>query len=594
MNQLSQEMQKVYDAQIVATKQCSDYYFAGGQLAQFDSVVTSPEKMPDALKAIYDNLGSEWIEKIDKAVHLGIEAYKARNGGDLPSASVMASAIQAGANIAKRVEDGNFAKGLFDSVKQATEQAGFDDVTNGQYEQSSIVPALTVVTIANVIANSLPLVSLLPNPQGSVRIPVVAVRYTTDSTFGAMKAGEYLDGATAAQQYVEGRFSYALSNNGSGTEYSVVARTVYKDVVARTPDENARLLPFLAGNVSIRINGLEVAHTRGEHNLSVVKGKIAALIKRSVTIAETEYTVTKAEVNIDESKITVTLDKELPEGAVMTVSLVTNYDAKDETTKNYKLQPVGVSLEPYYEVLQSVPIHARIEISANTQNQLANELGLGFVGAALATIQGKIYLEQNVRLLKEAKERAIFAGRTYTFDVSRSVAGNLTQAVNTTGDLIGEIMKFVELAKQKIQQASGGVTTKFDMYVGNKGAVFFKQLSADNFRQTGATASFGEIVRIGTLKDGTDVYQTPNEQGVITEGDTTAQVFLLGRGNEPARNPFVGTITMPMTIREAKPDGRTVVFYTQGQMAAEINPLDRYADQSAVINMINLQALDAK
>ncbi|MGS4228106.1 hypothetical protein ACOAMD_19765, partial [Acinetobacter baumannii] len=72
---------------------------------------------------------------------------------------------------------------------------------------------------------------------------------------------EYLDGANASKPYVEGRFRFALSNGGAGTTYTVTARTGYEDFKAKTPDAKASLLPFIAGNVSIKINGKEVAHT---------------------------------------------------------------------------------------------------------------------------------------------------------------------------------------------------------------------------------------------------------------------------------------------------------------------------------------------
>ncbi|ENV14248.1 hypothetical protein F965_00491 [Acinetobacter schindleri NIPH 900] len=573
---LSQETQKTYDAQVASINHCANYYFNNkGEVTGFDSVATVPNERPAVLQDIFDSIDSQYHSKIDAAVRMGVSAYQARNGGELPDASLIASALYAGAEVAK--SDGKAF-------------AGFDDISNGAYEQAAVVPAMTVVTIANVIASALPMVAMLPNPTSSARVPVVAVRYTTDSTFAGMEKGDYLDGEGAGKPYAEGRFRFALVA-GENKSYSVTARTAYADFKAKTPDANAPLLPFLAGNVSVRINGKEVAHSRGDRNLGVQSGTIAlTATNRKAIIGGAEYKVVDSAVNLDTKAISVTLNNALPEGAVIEVYLVADFDAKD-ANKNHILNPVGVSLAPEYDEIQSVPFVNQITVSFNVQNQIANELGFGFIGSALASMQGKVFLEQNIRLLSEGKERAVYNGRNQTFDVSRGATGNLTAAYNTTGDLIGEVFKFINLAMVQIRQATGGSTVKFDLFVGDKGAVFFSQLPAEKFKSTGLTASYGEIVRIGTLSNGVDVYHSPTAQGVLDETATTAELMLVGRGAEPARNPFVGSITQAPTIREAHKDTREAQFGLHGQMAAELNPIDRYADQVAVITMTNLASI---
>ncbi|GAA5003339.1 hypothetical protein GCM10023206_06950 [Acinetobacter puyangensis] len=590
MGALSNEAQQHFDAQSQAIATCAKYYFSNGQVAGFDSISVEPSARPEPLQAIFDSIEEKYQAKIDDAVRMGIEAYQSRNGGELPHPSVIASALSAG----KSVAEGKYNQAMFDGLAQ------FDDISNGSYEQAAVVPAMTVVTIANVIANSLPIVAMLPNPTNSVRVPVVAVRYMTDSAFGAMAQGDYLDGANAALPYAEGRFAFALTaESATPNVYAVTARTTYEDFTAKTPNENGDLLPFLSGNVSLRVNGRELAHTRGDQNLSVAKGSVSATIKRpEIEIAGTTFTLNAVSVNIDTRTITATFDQALPANTAIEVHLVADFDAKDGS-KKHLLNPVGVSLEPEYDLIQSVPVVNHINVSYNTNNQMANELGVGFVGAALAAMQGKYFLEQNVRLLKEAKDRAKYtsgdgaAKRIFTFDASRGATGNLTAAMNTTADLIREILKFIQFAKLKIRQASGGATVRFGLYVGDLGAVFFNQLDSSVFTKTGATASWGEIVRIGTLNDGTDVYHTPTAQGVVIEGVNAAEIMLVGNGNEPARNPMVGTITQPPIFREAKPDTRDIQFGLHAQMAAELNPLERYADQVALIEMINLPALGA-
>ncbi|RDF61078.1 hypothetical protein DV997_21495, partial [Acinetobacter baumannii] len=88
------------------------------------------------------------------------------------------------------------------------------------------------------------------------------------------------------------------------------------------------------------------------------------------------------------------------------------------------------------------PIMARVTASTLFQSQLTNELKLGFLGQALAIVQGKIFLEQTVRLLGEAKDLAEYSAREVTFDASRGWTGNLEAAFNISGDLFGAVNKF--------------------------------------------------------------------------------------------------------------------------------------------------------
>lgn len=583
MTVLSPEIEKAYKEQQDQIAQCANYYYGGfnaTEIAQFDSIAINPESRPDLVKSLFDSIGESGQANIDTAVRWGIEQYQARNGGELPHPSVIASALGAGLQASKINAD---------SLSKAID--GFDSINNLQYEQASIVPALTVATIANVIAYALPIFALIPNNNQSVKVPLVAMRFITDSAFGAMAAGDYLDGENAAKPYAEGRFRFAMVK-GVGNTYSVVAHTCYDDFKAKTPNTATPLLPFWSGLVSVKINGMEVGHTRDDRLLSVDKGQISLIPnQKGVKVGDTVYKVTASNINLDNSSISVTLDGALPNGASIEVALVANFEARD-ANKKFKLNPVGVSVEAEYDSLVAAPFSMRVNASYSTQSQLANELNLGFVGAALSIMQGKFFLEQTVRLLKEIRERAILNGRGY-FDMSRGVTGNLSAVANTTGDLFAEVLKVIKKGKRRIRRASGGATTSFDLYVGDNGEIFFTTLSADKFTPTGVSSTYGEIVRIGTLADGTDVYHTPNAQGVIEESDDnkTFEMLLLGKGNEPVRNPLVGHIPNPPVVREAFADTRELVMDIHGKMAAELNPLERYADQCALLQVVNAPAI---
>lgn len=578
--EMNKETQEHNLAILASVNECRNYFYSNkNEIAQFDSIGTEQNSRPKVLNALFDSIGDEkYHSKVDKAIQWGIESYQHKNGGELPHPSVIASAITAGTTIAQKTDE--------------TTVSGFDDVSNLNYEQASIVPALTVVTIANVIANALPMVAMIPNVNNSVRIPVVAIRLSTDSNFGAMKKGEYLDGDKAGMPYAEGRFKFALTSTDQKT-YNVVAHTLYADYAKRTPDTDSPILPFLGANVSIRINGKEVGTTRTDRSASVMSGTIQAHSnQKTATIAGKTYSLTASSINLDNGEISATFSDALPATAVVEVALVADFDKKDTKGKDYLIDPVGVSFAPSYDDIQAVPSAQQIHLNFNVQNQLANELGFGFLATALASIQGKMFLEQNIRLLGDCKDRAVYNRRQSTFDITRGVAGGLTAAYNTTTDMMGELFKFINKAKLKIRQASGGSTVRFDAFVGDSGLVFINQLSRDKFTPTGLSASYGEIVRIGTLSDGTDVYHTPTSQGLIVEGDTSTEMLIVGRGSEPVRNPMIGCMVVPPTIRQAGKDTREVLLGVHTEMAADLNPLDRYADQCAVIKIVNLQNLD--
>ncbi|RSN83376.1 hypothetical protein EA770_07215 [Acinetobacter baumannii] len=586
MFDLPDQQSNQYQAQVSAVNQCQNYFYQQGETTGFDSAQGMPETKPMALNNILNLVGFDSAGDIDNAIKVGISQYQYCHGGELPHASVLATALDAGLAMAKAVDK------YTDTQKQSLLklESGFDDVSNTHQESVSIVPAMTVATIATVIAYAAPIIAYIPNNNGSNEVPIVAARFVTDRAFGAMNKGDYLDGVNASKPYSEGRFRFALSNGGNGAVYSVVARTQYEDFAAKTPKATAPLLPFIGGNISIRINGKEVAHTRNRSK-SKLAGQISAIAEKKAVIAGTEYTVAGSAINLDTSEISVTLNQALPAGAKLEVFLVADFDARDNSNK-FKLEPVGVSIAPDYDSLVSSPIVTQIRASKLLVNQVTNELNVGFVGTAVALMQGKIYLEQTVRLLGEGKERALYNEREYTFDASRGVTGNLAAAYNTTGDLFGELMKYIEAAKTKIIQDTGGATVGFDLHVGDSAKVFFAQLSSDKMpTKTGATAGHGQIVRIGTLADGTNVYHVPSSAEVLVEAGQAFEMLLVGRGSEPVRNPLVGFIEMPLTVSEATPDPRETLLGLIGSQAAELNPLDRYADQFALLKAINMPKL---
>ncbi len=68
-------------------------------------------------------------------------------------------------------------------------------------------------------------------------------------------------------------------------------------------------------------------------------------------------------------------------------------------------------------------------------------------------------------------------------------------------------------------------------------------------------------------------------------------MLLVGRCNEPIGARFVGFIQTPLSVIETRPDASESVLTLIGAQAAEMNPLERYADQRYVIHCINMPSL---
>lgn len=568
---MSREQTQIIEQQNKAVYEVSRF-FGQSSVDGFDSLNT--EHAPQVLKDIFDAVDTDFHKDIFDSVGYGIEQYKAKNGGEMPNPNVLTAALYA-------------AKQAIGGYK---ETHVFDDITNIEHETNAIVPSLAVTTIAAFISQANPAVAYIPNINGSNLVPIVAARYVADRTRGAMVEGDYIDGENASLPYVDSHMKFAMALD-TGSTYEVISRVAYANYDAKTPDATTDLAPFLPNHVSIRVNGVEVAHSR-QRREEDRKGTFSLLPTAGVTIGATTYTVTGSTVDFDTHEIVVTFSAALPVGVKAYAHVVLDFERKDANKINRLLPLAGLSLKPEYGELLAAPVSFGVSANINTLTQLANELNVSLTAAAMMALQSKYYLEQTIRLLSEGRDRAIAQGRSYEFDASRGVTGNLSAAYNETGQLIKEALKTISYAQLVVKQAAGGATGAFDLYVGDTAAVFMRTLMSDFFKTTNAPyAGYGEIVRIGTLNDGTNVYHAPNASRLCTESDKTSSMLLVGRGNEVVRNPFVGHIASPMQVLEAKRDPLEINLAAHARIAADVNPIGRYADQVAVINMINLPSI---
>lgn len=560
-------------------------------LALFDSI--EDQHIPQCLKNIFDGIGDTPKNRahIMQGINIGRAAYREKSGGQEPTDAMIACAISAGAALHYRGVEGT-SKSEFDSVSGAVvgESDKFDNFNVDHHEAISIVPAMTVVTIATALANSLPIVAMLPNPIGSNEVPLVYARMTAGSTMGGFTQGDFLDGDKASRAYLENRFRFAMALD-TGTTYKVTPRVHYLDYAAKTPDTGTPVAPFQGGRVVIKVNGVEVANDRSRDNTKK-SGSTAMTAITGVVIAATPVLVTSGSANLDTHLITVVFSAALPVGAIVTAHVIFDYERKDPTTKQLILHPPTVDMALEYDSVLAGASRTSLEASIDSITQMQNELGVGFLPAALALVQNKFYFEQTLRLLDEAKERAENNGRTATFDMSRGVSGDLAAGFNTTAELMGEVSKTIAAAMLDINQTTGASASAFDLFVSNKGAVFFDSMNADHFDRANTNfASHTQIVRIGSLKNGVNVYHIPTSTGLLTDATGASEMLLVARSAEAAKSTFVGHMPVPPMVTTAQPSEFTTNIGVYARVAADMNPISRFADQACLIAITNMPSI---
>lgn len=547
----------------------------------FDSLVGGSDPLkPSDLSQVFsgfDSLGEDANDTLMKAVSIGIKGYKDRHGID-PTPEMVAAGMAAGVAL------------LTAKDSQDRLYSGFDSIGFTAGQQPSVVPEMTVVTIATAIANSIPMVAMLPNAMGSNEVPMVYARFKSNMAFGGLDKGNFLDGERATFMYVENRPTFVMAKVGATNEYALTVRSHYLDFAAQTPDPASLAAPFLGGRVVVSVNDVKVATDLSKNN-SRQSGTHALIPETGVTIGGVAITVSASLVDLDNHTISITFGTALPVGAVVTAEVI--YDFERENAQNQPiLTPPGVDVDVAYATVLASPSRAQVRVTIDAQTQMQNELKLSPAAASLAFMQQRYYLEQNLRLLRKAKGVALRNGRVETFDASRGVAGNMAATYNTTGDLMAEVFKHIELAKLKITQRVGQAAPNYDLFVSDLLSVRFMQLSPDRFIKSGVPVGRHDgIVRLGTLSDGTNVYYVPKSAGLLTDEAQTAQALLIARGNEPAKSPFVGHMPVPPMVRMANPSAFDERWGIYSRVAAEMNPLERFSDQNALIQMNSLPAL---
>lgn len=522
-------------------------------------------------------------EHVLRGLQKGIAAYKLRNGGDMPSQGLIASALQDAAN-------------MLDELKISADSSA----------HIATVPALTLVTIATRIANGLSIVAMLPNPIGSNTLPLINVRHVAKNDRAHLKSGDYIDGDLAPAQFIDSYFEFNM-DSADQTAFTVSPKVSYLNDT-QDPDPNAAALPFVKGGVGILVNGVLVATDKLSASSNSQTASLIKVPNLSLTVGGVVVDIANGTVNYGNNTVSLSFVNALPADTVVSATMFADYER--EVNGQYILQEPSLDIVTEKGDLSAYSIRSSYTATIEAITQMQAELGVDVRASLIALVSGKLQLEQNMRLLSRAKRIAIANGLTFEADISRG--SDMTAAFNNTRDQAVELIPTIKTAILGINSQSMHAATGYDLFVSGKMAVLFDTLPDDTryVPTNAAVGSTNQIIRIGTLQGSINVYSVPEtknfklfESGVMNvtipndpvdpADDETVQVafaemLLVARNAEAAKSIFVGHTPCPVIAREYLGEKfKSGVTYFARQ-SADVNPIGLYANQAAVIRATNL------
>lgn len=601
--QLAKALNEAAYTEVQATRRLmrflDDQNTAGNEVAAFDSMLATNEggreaafeQLPESLQRIFSN---EFIKEnpqpVFDGIAEGIEEFKYRNGGEMPSAYAVAAALSTAAM--------PFGGG---SKQDPQEKNTFDSLSLGHHESLSVVPAATQVVIAYGISNSLPLVTMLPNPTGSNELPIVYGTTVAGTNMGVMRVGDKMDGDKAGMPYLENRHLLTMTAGAAG-EFSLNSHAAYTAEIAPNKttrfivDETSSIAPFLGGRVAIFVKGVEIANDKSR-NHATKGGKSMLQSAEPLILGADTFVIKSAVADLDLHKVDVVFD--IIEGATpvfgdVTVELIFDYERKDANQRKILREP-STDVEFTHHSIYAFPSRSRSTATIDAITQLSNELGINWYAAAQTVAMQRYYFEQTSRLLRTAINMCYanqdpLTGRVITFNFQKDgiVPINIPDAFANIGITLGK-------ARTRLSTAINAAIGGYDIYVSDRAAAFFSGMGAENYESTGV--AFGDqysVYRIGRLKaSNANVYYVPASMGVFNESAdlTTARALIVPRPMQPAQAQFVGMIAVPPMVLTSKADAFEEDIAIYSRMAADVNPIPRYRNQCMVIEMINLPAM---
>lgn len=597
-------------------------YNHGELTAMFDGIITNATEanlplsavIPPSLIALKENLDPSALPYLLDSIQCGIAQYRGVHGGDMPSASLVASAISQADFIHHHANAAN-TDGMFDSVadalgvnaqatlKEMMRTANFakdegmlDGVNHGQHAAIADVPSLAMVIITTTIAAALPVVQYLPNPRGTQTVPLVYVRQSANMDYGKTNKNAVVDGVEAATQYFDNVHRIKFTSTDNITWTATVKRRSDKTTLLGVGDA---LLPILYGLTDYSINGQLFAEDGAtQTTASALSGvqQISPTVRDFKVGTVTGVNLTSGTVNVETSVVTLVFNKAIPADSRIIGNFIGNFEATD-ASGNDQLVPPSTNINITYEAISAGPIRSKLAVTLEALSQMQNELGLDPRAAFVAVFTAKLMLEQNIRLLTEAYERALGSSKILVVDLSRGT--DMTQAFNNTSAYASEVLPAIEEAKRNIIADVQAQPVGFDIYVTGKMSTLVKTLADDtNFIPTAVPHGLpNQLIRLGSR--GSDhFYYIPPTASVLSEKEVTinnkavmeSDTLIVPRHDQAAKSPFIGHIAVPITTQDLTSEAFKKGVTVFGRMACKLNPNERFGNQVWVLKVRNLPA----
>lgn len=574
--------------------------------AQFDSIIADLDKrqavhtsaIPPSLLKLKEVLKPDSFTYILDGINRGVNMYRNQHGGDYPSAGLVASAIAQAAYVhteAKKSETGN----LLDTASafgQNAQKFFLDSVIAEAHSHIAEVPSLAMVIITTTIATALPVISYLPNPNGTQTVPLVYVRQVANMDRGQTSQNDYLDGINAAAQYFDNVHTFKMTPDAERKVWTVTARQKVNGA-SLVPDANSPVLPILAGATSIDVGGVHIAEDLATHANSSNKNQTIALqpvVTNFKIGATTDINMLSGSSVTNTGVITVTFDKAIPADVDVFANVIGDYEARDNNGETILKAP-GSDIDLDYARLSAYPIRALYKVTVEALSQMQNELGVDHRAAFIAIVTSKLMLEQSVRLLRSAVKRAKGTGQLRRVDIQRG--SDQTVAFNNTSSIAAELIPAIEDVKRRIIAKTQAQPTGFDIYVTGSLSILVKSLADDtNFIPTATPVGLpNALLRLGS-RGSDNYYFIPEEAKVLSEVPVEiggkevlrSESLVIPRHDQAAKSQFIGHIAQPIATADYQAEEFVKGVQVYGRQAAQMNNNERFGYQTWLIYVDNL------
>lgn len=491
------EIESVFDSLHAESKaRAGDGRILDGATDVCKAAVTD-SKLPESVQKLVDLVPDDDKHKVLDSVVYGMEVYR-REHGHLPTADLMAAAIQQGYSAAHTLDkNGNMT---LDSVG-----------SSHHHDQISAQPNRIVVAITSAIAEAVPFATYLPTDIGSNEARLGIASHIAGSAFGAYAVDEIMDGTNVGKQYLASSRRIALTL--AGDRLSAAGQIT-------TLTSGGSAVGLLRGRTMVFVNGFFAAAEAPNASGSAATSPISG----TITIGGTDYTV-GGTINVTNGTFAVTFNPALPSGSIVHGEGFIDYEAQPTLT------PELLTRVQTYSLFAS-PWRATARQTVDSRTQYQNELGLDLQSETLIAVRNQFANERHYDSINKAV--ALGKNHTATFNFAWTTQG----VEKTRAQIWQDFMSVIGAVDQKMAEDTmdHGIS---HIYVRAKVAAQLQSLPSTLWESSGLRARPG-IYRLGRLFGLYDVYYVPTGRtDLAAEGASTSQILCVGRSQQVARCPLV-------------------------------------------------------